>query len=599
MEDIKKEHLKNLAKKFCLKELGLILLGSLILFFLYYAKTESFLVDVGREAYLPLRVLEGKLLYKDIFNVYGPLSYQINAVAYAIFGANLRTLYWMGFVNSLLILFSIFFIAKNFVSKKLSLCIVFLVMVSCVYIKTFFNFIFPYSYAAVYALSGVLLSILGILQYISSFRNDKMLILSFLFAGFAFANKIEYMPFFAFLFAILIFLKPSLKTVFACIAAFLAVPVLSFGMLMLQGVSLGDFWTALGYVKDIIKTPALDYFYSTYGLYYSPEFVKFSVISFIKLFAFLIPYAALLYGLNYLAIRFIKTKFLRKILNGGIFVLLLFTISKTFGIFSKIDLRFFSWTGLFAISVLAGFLIYYAVKLLKTEKGDKKSFKVRKKDMAFLFLIASSILLSLKGITAVGAECYGTFSLALLLPVFSIFSIRYLPKMLPFIDNKIWKKVILNLFFVVIILVECGVLRIALNNPLYPVKTDRGTIFVKASTRSMDNLIKFIRNNTPEDAMIVSAPEGAMINFLSKRKTHDKYYYLIPVNVQLFGEDNIVADFEKNPPDYFLLNSLPYYCFNTGNICQYANKLCKFIDKNYKLKASANSGIEFFLYEKL
>ena len=104
------EKFKEFANKFCLKEIGIIFIVSLILFVFFYAKFNVYLVDVSREAYLPWQVLKGQVLYKDIFNVYGPLGYQINAIAYAIFGIKLSTLYLMGFLNSLVILFTTFFI---------------------------------------------------------------------------------------------------------------------------------------------------------------------------------------------------------------------------------------------------------------------------------------------------------------------------------------------------------------------------------------------------------------------------------------------------------------------------------------------------------
>ena len=91
------EKFKEFANRFCLKELSIIFVVSLILYILFYAKYDVYLIDVGREAYLPWQMLKGQLLYKDIFNVYGPLGYQINAIAYAIFGVKLSTLYLMGF----------------------------------------------------------------------------------------------------------------------------------------------------------------------------------------------------------------------------------------------------------------------------------------------------------------------------------------------------------------------------------------------------------------------------------------------------------------------------------------------------------------------
>ena len=101
---------KEIFEKYCLKEVFFIFAISAFLFFLFYGKQDVYLVDVGREAYIPWQMLKGQLLYKDIFNVYGALGYQINAILYYIFGVHLNTLYFAGFFNSLIILYSVFFI---------------------------------------------------------------------------------------------------------------------------------------------------------------------------------------------------------------------------------------------------------------------------------------------------------------------------------------------------------------------------------------------------------------------------------------------------------------------------------------------------------
>ena len=149
------EKFKEFANKFCLKELGIIFIVSVILYILFYAKYDVYLIDVSREAYLPWQVLKGQVLYKDIFNVYGALGYQINAVAYAIFGIKLSTLYFMGFLNSRVILFTTFFIAKLFADKKTALCISGLTLFVCVYANNFFNFIINFTSSILYHITYI------------------------------------------------------------------------------------------------------------------------------------------------------------------------------------------------------------------------------------------------------------------------------------------------------------------------------------------------------------------------------------------------------------------------------------------------------------
>ena len=78
----------------------LVLLFIILLPFFYF-KQGLLLIDTGREFYIPQQMLDGNVLYKDIYNIYGALSYQFNAVLMAIFGQKLNVLYNAGIINSL------------------------------------------------------------------------------------------------------------------------------------------------------------------------------------------------------------------------------------------------------------------------------------------------------------------------------------------------------------------------------------------------------------------------------------------------------------------------------------------------------------------
>lgn len=108
---------KEFAQKYSLKELSGLILITILLFIITYAKSDSFIIDVGREAVLPWQMLEGKVLFRDLFNVYGAVSYQINALAFMIFGTKLSTLYFLGLFSSILIVSAMFYITKYFTNN--------------------------------------------------------------------------------------------------------------------------------------------------------------------------------------------------------------------------------------------------------------------------------------------------------------------------------------------------------------------------------------------------------------------------------------------------------------------------------------------------
>ena len=124
--------------------------------------------DCGREMLLPEAILKsggGNILYKDIFAMYNPLSYQINALLYTVFGISITTLQAAG--ATFLILLSLYTVARLFINRFYSLTICILIsslyifaQISCV------NYLFPYAYAFIYALLGFMAFIVLTLFYI-------------------------------------------------------------------------------------------------------------------------------------------------------------------------------------------------------------------------------------------------------------------------------------------------------------------------------------------------------------------------------------------------------------------------------------------------
>lgn len=594
----------NFAKEQNLYDLLLIVLCISVLFFFFYGKMGSYLVDVGREAYLPWQMNNGEVLYKDLFNVYGPLGYQINALLFKAFGTNLNTLYFAGFVSSIVITSLIYFISKLFVCRKTALSISFVTIAVCVFSSGLFNFIFPYSYNAVYALSGLLASLYALLLYLQD-KRKIFLSLSFLFAGFAFANKIEYLPYFCFLFVCLPFFlrkensfNKDLKDYVLPVVAFGVFPVLSFGTLCLQGATFADFITAAKLITAVVKAPATEYFYNAYGLYAHHLHVLFTTQMFFKILKYALPMFFVLLGLNFFYCKFVKNNFLKIMFNLSTFVVLLLTTNFFYKLICNNYVMTFSWVGLFLCMVLVGFVINLLIKTVQTHKDKSFSLCLTTYDKMFLFLLTSSILVSLKGLTQIVLECYGTFSLAVMIMPLVIFFVHYVSHRFDGYMSLAVSKTVRNFCFITIFLF------LVINNDVFlkkincVVKTSTGLVFVTDAQKSQQKLVNFIKTQTPQDAVLVSVPEGALINFLTQRKGHSLYYYLIPGNVQAFGEENIISDFKKNPPDYFLLNNLSYNFYNVSNFPSFAPQIVDFIEKNYVPIYYVDDDLFFILYKK-
>ena len=592
------EKLIEFAKKYYVKELFFIFAACSVMFFLFYGKMDAYLVDVGRETYIPWQMLKGKLLYKDIFNVYGPLGYQINAVLYAIFGVNLKTLYFAGFTNTILILFSVFYIAKLFVDRTTALCCSGLALFVCAFSHGFFNFIFVYSYNAVYALSGFLLSLLFALLYVKE-KNTKNLVLAFLFAGFSFANKIEDLPYFCLLFLMLPFLlKKDWKKYIYAACAFFAFPLVSFGVLFIQGVGIQDFINSFDLIKKLVDAPSTTYFYYNYGIYFNILSVKETFVSLIKLlFVAAFPFT-ILYLINFFAHKYLNKSFFKHLAGFASLVCVIYFVIKNLKFILSFYVELFCWAGMACIVILSVFAGYLAFLILY-RKLDFNQISVKNK--MFIFLTLSALCVSFKGLFSVIITCYGTFTLTVLFLPIVIFAVKYVSEIFPsdLVNVRFaWVKAVQWLCVAgMITCFSLNFMKIVVQKA-YTLNTSQGRITIRDVYPAQDKLIDYISKNTPEDAKIVVLPEGAIINFLTQRDSDNRYYYLIPGNVEIFTQAKIVKDFEKNPPDYFLLSNLIYGVYNKGDFCSYAHDVCEFIGQNYKPEISVTGDINMTLYKK-
>ncbi len=113
------------------------------------------IVDTGRELYVPAQLAAGKVLYRDIFYLYGPLSPYVNAFLYKVFGVRILSLVLGGIAVTGCAAWLIYKISGIFLGIFHAgfIAMVFLFVFAFGYYRYFgiFNFIIPYSYGATQA----------------------------------------------------------------------------------------------------------------------------------------------------------------------------------------------------------------------------------------------------------------------------------------------------------------------------------------------------------------------------------------------------------------------------------------------------------------
>ncbi len=454
-------------------------------------------IDTGREFYLAQQVVNGEILYKNIFNIYAPFSYQFNAILFTLFGQKINTLYIAGIINSYIIVITLYFISKQILNKYFAFLTSSLTIFSLVFTTFLFNSNITYSYGLSYALSSFLLSLLFLLMYLKT-DNKKMAYFACLFAGLSIINKYEFILYCFVLFFILV-KQLSPKEKIKSLICFLAFPLLSFQVLFLQGLNLTELKTASIYMLRMFSAPTLHLFFfnvqNIFRFLNKPVFLLLGLLPFINLIMFICLY--------------------KKIINNKI----LFTFS------------------------------------------------------------LSAILASIKFIMFLNSEHMGAFVLPIV-----ILNTLVLLKQTKITSN------IQYLILIALILFFADKDFSSLSERNYLLETEKGNIYTyKKDGMPIKNISEYIINNTQKADTVLVLPEGAMINFITGRKSDNHYHSLIPLYyLDILKEKNILTHFEENKPEYIVITPLSTIEYGYKTFCDYAQNFCEMIENNYSLVQEIN-----------
>ncbi len=147
-------------------------------------------MDTGREMDLPLRLLRGELLYRDIHYLYPPFSPYFNALLYRVFGVQLEVLNVSGVICSLVIVALCYVIARRILRAGEATLATLAIIVWCIF-KPEGNLIAPYAFAALHGMMMALATLLMTLRY-GEQRRWREVIWAGVFIGFAGITKQEF-----------------------------------------------------------------------------------------------------------------------------------------------------------------------------------------------------------------------------------------------------------------------------------------------------------------------------------------------------------------------------------------------------------------------
>ena len=86
----------------------------------------------------------------------------------------------------------------------------------------------------------------------------------------------------------------------------------------------------------------------------------------------------------------------------------------------------------------------------------------------------------------------------------------------------------------------------------------------------------------PPHATLAIAPEGIMLNYLTRRVNPTPYVTLMPVEVLMFGEQRILEAFQEQPPDLLVVTDQEVESYGAHYFGQgYAEQLFQWLYAHY------------------
>lgn len=538
--------------------------------FMSYAKWGLPLIDSFRNPYVAEQISNGKILYKDIFFFYGPLIPHLNALLFKIFGVHLEVLYLTGIIASLIITFGVYYLSRQIMNWLPSLILVILFIVQVVFRPGLFQYIFPYSYEALYGCLCLMCLIICFVNIVKSkFQNTKLYYLSAIITAICALIKQDvaisaYIIFYTFIISCLLTNTTTLKICIKSILITILLPMVGIGLFSLF-IPLNDLISGL--LPQGIFSP---YFLETC----SGTFINFKpqhFITAIEVFAMIgiifIPAVLMIYGIgNQTKKMYDKNRIITVIC--GVVLLSILYLTNSFNVLINMITDFlepclsiwylygtYHWLGLFLI-IYACYIIYRLIK--KKQNTDNQ--------IILLLLTISSIFLLFRSLINVNLQNNSNYYVFSALIILIYFIYEQVPLFFKSINTGYYR------FAVSVTIISLIIAVLIFNLNLFSginiqISTKRGLFFTtEKEGLQLQQAITMVNKLTKENDTVLALPEDMIINFMSGRCSPTRYYQYLPgISDNKEREKNLLKELKKAQPKLILIS-------NNTNVLMYGKK---------------------------
>ncbi len=585
----------------------LISLYALICFF-SYNKCSGFIYDTFKEALIPEQILKGKVLYKDIYCLYPPAAFYLNAVIFKCFGNNLNILFYISFVNTIIILCCLYKCIQEVSQNKIltpfiTVLTVMLIFVSRIKEPDSASWFYPYSYSFTYAFTFCFLFLTFLILCIKrgavddNKHSNLYLYFASLFLGLSVAFKLDFILCFLIL-VFFIFKTKSPKIIFKSLLIFFLPIILEF-LLFLVNIKFDLFILEkqINVLYNFANNPSVKNF-NHYCLPQSLNLqllhqIKNSFVHFNKYFLISICVSSALYLLYNFIIRkkyilsiiFIFTIFLgiSNIKYNNLFNYLFYTSN----MYLHFNLTFLNYLVLLLTICI---IVYKKIKKIKF-KYDEKIFYV-------LIIIAYAI--TFRNYAGIYISYIGNFTLIIFWGLFIILLLDIIPYNFKLCANKKYKIIICTalIIYSLTYTYQYAYNLIHLNNKI---SSPKATFYVsdcyytflnKAITHAQENIVR-------KNKSLLYIEEGLYLHYLLDIPVINFQIYSIEsYSIPALGDDYIKYILQEQKPDYIYIFLTPISLNSShGRFgVDYGKEINEFILDNYIKESTTINNL--YIYDK-
>lgn len=548
----------------------------LYLLFMTWLKWGDLIIDTFRELWLPLQLLDGKILYKDLTYEAGIFPPYFLVFIYKIFGVHINSLVSCGIGITILMSILTYKISRFFLDEIVSglvvLTFLFVFAFNHYFYNGIFNFILPYSFASICFILFVSSALYFFLKFIATEKERYLLLWSVCMSFVVLSRIVESLAVWVvFMFVSVIFIlknkdkkwwKWVLYLFFPLVSGSLVYVLYLFKMQAFAGFkeSILDYILVIGSTTFNKKLMGFDNIPNNVFLV-----VKSLILHFIMVF--LVGVSSFCISSFFLS----KKKFHLSLISGSI--LLFFTFMF---IGNHMD-RFLQYRCMPLILIIG--VIVSSINVFRSINF--------KKNISLFLMFSLSLLIMLRVVLNAAPYGYGFYLLDLGLIGYYIFFFGmfkgFFHKHIKYFSEPLFFSILICFFMFQI-------------NPYWKisshfyaqknvrVKTDRGDIFCFGTlkTKRFWETVNYLRNNTAKDDKVVAFTETAAINFFSHRENPLKYYTFVPPLFDRIGEEKIISMFSAAEVDYIVIMHRPTHEFGSPFFgIDYAKKMYAWILNNY------------------